>query len=70
MENFRDVGKSGRRARQVQTVIVGLQALKVGELHDHMHWQDGQLVEDIPAAPVPEVLNRWDDCGREIPEGL
>lgn len=52
MENYRDTRKSERQARPIQDIIIGLQALKVGELHDHMHWEDGRLVEDVPPRQV------------------
>lgn len=59
MEHQRDVGKSDRQAQQVQRVVRGLQDLRPGELHDHMHWEEGVLVEDTPPERVvPDVAGR------------
>lgn len=75
MEQFRDTTKSAKQAKPIQDVIAGFSwdDVALNFRHDHMHMEDGVLVEDIP--PEPSVdgadlggialtgFNRWDDMG-------
>lgn len=50
MEQFRDTSKSAKQAKPVQDVIAGLNQVPYVPIHDHMHWENGVLVDD----PYPD----------------
>lgn len=64
MEQYRDTKKTQRQASPIQDLIRSMMrhdhremehdGVGVGELHDHMHYENGRLVEDTPNT-VPDL---------------